>query len=144
MPSLNRAVAAAAGIAASAGLAAGQSSTLYLTKYGGGFPSSLIAVQNGAVLSTTTLVGGSRQYGIAVAGDIRTVDYIGTESGGRYDLNGNFLGTTYQHGLGVNINIYDGTTDGTTSNWACDGLHGAVYRWDRNWQAPSVAFTVPN
>ncbi len=77
---------------------------------------------------------------LAVAqGDIRTYtnNMWGSSSGGRYDLNLNYLGTSYSPWQMLPGNsLYDGTTDGS-SNFTVE-YNGMIIQTDRSWQSPSV------
>lgn len=122
-----------------------QSSSLYMTRFiDGSVPSEGLIIQNGAVQSTFAHVSAPRQYGLAVADDVRTVDYFGSGIGGQYSLGGASLGGVYSHNSPNGDVIVDGTTDGVSANFAGGYFSGNVYAYDRNWNGVQTLFTVPN
>lgn len=131
---------AAAGVVAlAAGAAMAQTSPLYTVPYGGNSGS---VVQGGNVISSWTLNGSNYETGIAVSGDIRTVNaFPGNGIGQRYDLSGTPIGSTVQNNsLG---SIYDGATDGVKFNYAVEhnGSYN-VFQFDRDWGNPTPMFNV--
>lgn len=124
--------------------ALGQSSKLYLTQFvDSSIPSKGLIFQNGATQSTFDHVGGSRQYAMAIADDIRTVDYFGNGLGGGYDLNGVSLGSTFSHNSPNGDTVVDGTTNGVDRNFAGGYFSTNVYGYDRNWGGAQTLFSVP-
>ena len=84
----------------------------------------------------------TRNYPIAVYGDIRTTGHVGGETGGLFDLNGVYLGTDYTlTGISAPNELSDGTTDGI-NNYAVAFKNGNVYQFDRNWSSPTLLFNA--
>ncbi len=120
-----------------------QSSELYMFQFDSG-AGQFKVFQNGNVQRTWNghgLTTPGREYGIAVADDVRSIDYFGSSKGAQYSLTGTQSGVTYAHGLSSFAAI-DGTTDGATSNWAGNYFGNEIYRWDRDWANPVLAFNV--
>lgn len=108
----------------------GPISTLYWTRW----DRNLLATFQGLTVSGVDSVV-PRPATIAVLDDgIHTVG-LGGATGARYALDGTYLGDLPANGLNLN----DGTTDGTF-NYAFRNTGGqnALYRFDLNWQNPSV------
>ena len=122
-------------------------STLYLN-YGDG--NALLGNDYFAVDTTTGTILNSwavesthtRNYPIAVYGDIRTTGYTGGETGGLFDLNGSYLGSDYTlTGISAPNELSDGTTDGI-NNYAVAWMNGNVNQFDRNWSSPTLLFNA--
>ncbi len=77
---------------------------------------------------------------IAVAGDVRTINFYPTSQGSKYDLALNYLGTNYAF-ASLPGRAYDGTTDGSW-NYTVDVFDGHVYRLDRDWLSPVLMFSL--
>lgn len=122
-----------------------QSSPLYFSQFvDSNTPSKGVIFQNGATQSTFNHVGASRQYAMAIADDIRTVDYFGSGLGGGYDLNGVSLGTTFSHNSPNSDALVDGTTNGVDRNFAGGYFSTNVYGYDRDWGNVQTLFSVPD
>ncbi len=102
------------------------------------FNGDRIARVSGGVLSFGT-AGHTYEGAIAVAGDVRTINFYPTAQGTLYDLAMTNLGTNYTFGAPGRYS--DGTTDGSF-NYTVDSLAGNVYRLDRNWQNASLLFSL--
>ena len=116
-------------------------STLYLTYTGACAPAyaCIAAVQGGSVTSIPTVYSsGSNEIPIAVSSDIRTTGFVPGASGGQYTLGGTATGTSYPY---PGIEAYDSTSDGT-SNYLVDYKNGGVYRTDRDYQNPTLLFSL--
>lgn len=97
-------------------------------------------------LSTGTLLGSfdtyRGAYPIAVTDTIR-FGHLDNGAGQEYDLSGNPTGETWPGGSVIS-QLLDGTTDGSTYNYAvaCCGSN-AVYRFDRFWGNAELLFSLP-
>jgi len=125
---------------AGSALAAGPTSTLYLTAGDQGLNARILGGTTVAVTSPQAFSGFLGESAIAVSGtSIRTGHnglYPG--SGGTYDLN--FAYTGPASGWPGN-SVYDGTTDGTY-NYGVSYSTGTVLRYDLNWGSPEPLFTA--
>lgn len=127
-------------VSAVAGTAFGQTDRLYITDTRGG-TGNIYVVQAGSLANTFSMAGGGTREGpIAVASDVRTIsDDTGTP-GAQYTLGGAWTGTTYATNPTPG-QWFDGTTDGKY-NYSCAWPSDAVYRFDRDWQNPTLLFST--
>jgi hypothetical protein len=125
---------------AGSALAAGPTSTLYLTAGDQGLNARILGGTTLAVTSPQAFPALLGESGIAVSGgSIRTGHnglYPG--SGGTYDLN--FAYTGHANAWPGN-SVYDGTTDGIY-NYGVSYATGTVLRYDLNWGSPEPLFTA--
>jgi hypothetical protein len=125
---------------AGSALAAGPTSTLYLTAGDQGLNARILGGTTLAVTSPQAFPTFVGESAIAVSGgSIRTGHnglYPG--SGGTYDLNFAYTGPALG---GPGNAVYDGTTDGTY-NYGVSYSTGTVLRYDLNWGSPVALFTA--
>jgi hypothetical protein len=126
--------------AAGSALAAGPTSTLYLTAGDQGLNARILGGTTVAVTSPQAFPGLLGESAIAVSGtSIRTGHnglYPG--SGGIYDLNFAYTGPALG---GPGNTVYDGTTDGL-HNYGVSYSTGTVLRYDLYWGSPEPIFTA--
>lgn len=79
-----------------------------------------------------------------VGGTVRTLTNGPTfpASGAEYTLGGTFTGTTYHYPLGMNEDMFDATSDGT-SIYSWDWTNGRAYRFKADWTNPTLLFELP-
>jgi hypothetical protein len=128
---------------AGSALAAGPTSTLYLTA-GDQFRNLIVpAGTTTPIVSVQNENSGRGEYAIAISGGtIRTGgngQFGAPALGSTYGLNFNYIGPRLANPFN---NILDGTTDGTY-NYGVDFASGAVYRCNLDWSAPTPMFSVP-
>jgi hypothetical protein len=123
-------------------LAAGPTSTLYVTNYGelsGGSVTGLDLIQGASETTypTTYLLG----IDIAVYGDVRTMGYSTSDKGSQFDLAATPLGGgPYVNNI-LNSQLHDGTSDGNY-NYSANYSTGDIVQFDRNWANPLVLFNA--
>jgi len=86
-----------------------------------------------------------QQSAMAIDATIRTYgagEYSPNNFGSEYDLAGLWTGIDYPNQSPVTGFVADGTTDGIRYNWATATEMDAIYRFDRNWENPTLAFSV--
>lgn len=120
----------------SACVACAQVGRYYITDY-----SRTVVVSGGSVVTSWGHVynHGPGENNIAVWDDVRTTGYGGDWQGGRYSaVDGTPLGPVYASDE-LPVSLLDGTTDGSY-NYTVSGP--TVYRFDRDWNFPTVLFTA--
>ena len=130
------------GLLAMAGsaLAAGPTSTLYLTAGDQGLNAEILGGTTVAITSPQAFPGFLGESAIAVSGGSIRTGHNGlyTGSGGTYDMNFAYTGPALG---GPGNSVYDGTTDGTY-NYGVSYSTGTVLRYDLNWGSPQALFTA--
>ncbi len=132
-------IAAAVLLCATAGLAAGQASPLYMFSYD---TNQAVIVQNGQVIGQFTNSGAFRETALAIHSTIRVLGRNPGENGREYDLNGAPLGGGPYNNPAY-VDVYDATTDGTFNYGIAHNdfnTNFAVVRGDANWNNVSVLF----
>ena len=116
------------------GIAAAQTSELYLTGTNGG----IVVVQNGAVTRSWTQPRASSAIVVGA-----TVATLGSPAVGglgyEYTSDGAATGTTFVHPGAPIDQVYDATTDGTY-NYLISYASQRVYRTGRDWSSPEELF----
>jgi len=96
-------------------------------------------LQGSSIINSWTQELPMNESGIAISGGtIRTISYISGETGGEYDLAGNYTGNNYAAPQDF---FYDGTSDGTY-NYTVSYSSGGVYRTGLDWQSPAWLFNI--
>ncbi len=123
-------------VAGVAAVASAQTSVYYLSD---GEYNRLNAYQGGVQQWDQPQAFGFEAPLAIVGSEIRTVRSFGGQTGGQYDLNGNFMGATYTNITGEWH--WDSTSD-NTSNYLVGQHTGNVYATDTSYQNPVVLFTI--
>jgi hypothetical protein len=128
-----------------ASLEAGPISVWYLTAGDQGTNWMVQAASANSFAQANPEFGG--EYAVAVSGTVRTLGSGNQGLGGpahdgsQYTLGGVYTGVDYPYPL-AGVAFYDGTTNGTTNNFAVDFLSGDVYSTDLDWSDPSLLFST--
>jgi hypothetical protein len=121
--------------AAQAGI--GITSELYLTA---GDQGTIWVLQNNGINNSWAMNSPTREYPIAVAGDVRTIGGLDPEGGSQYTLGGTFTGTSYAW-PGTITSAWDGTTNGQ-NNFVVDFGTGAIFQLNTDWTNPTSLFNL--
>lgn len=120
-------------------VAFGQTSDLYGVRVLGG--NEIHVWRNGTIQRSWSISGGDEaplgNTAIAVATQVRTLNYAPGRVGYEWTLQGVATGQTYPN---PGLMLRDGTTDGVAFNYAVTETPYAVYRFDRNWANPMRLF----
>jgi len=106
----------------------------YLTSVSG----QLTVVQGTNVVQSWTIPYNASPIAV-LDGKVNTVGYYGSSPGAEFTTAGVPTGNTYFGGI---YYAFDGTTDGTY-NYAYNSNFGGMFRFDLNWQNPTLLFSGP-